>query len=206
MVSVDNLNNLTEVEQLIIEGQQLQKQLGDLSGMLRQMASLLEQGAPPAVGTTSNMIETSRVFELWHERAQKALGGTLIEPVLPRVLEALEQHRQVLEQTTQRRKALGVLEQISSLVHQNHQEFMPLSTVQFDSVGLMRTLRDSSMSGEVIKALAEGQHPFNLLLRLVLDSDMSNSSWWETFQSVSEHLGQDLAITAARGHLQLPES
>lgn len=205
MLSVDNLGNLAEVERLIIEGQHLQKQLGDLSGMLRLMASQLEQGTPPAAGTTSNMIETSRAFELWHEQAQKALGGNLIEPVLPKVIEALEQHKHQLEQANQRHKALQALEHISSLAHRGSEEFMPLSTIQFDAVGLMRALRDSSISAETSQALAQGQHPYNALLRLILDHEMSNLAWFESFKAVSEQLNQDLAIAAARGHIFLPE-
>lgn len=205
MLSVDNPNSLAEVEQLIKEGQHLQKQLGDLSGMLRQMASQLEQGTPPTAGTTSNMIETSRAFETWHEQAQKALGGSLIEPVLPKVLEALEQHKHQLEQANLRHKALQALEHISSLAHRDSEEFMPLSTIQFDAVGMMRALRDSSMAGETSQALAQGHHPYNALLRLILDSEMSNLAWFESFKTVSEQLNQDLAIAAARGHISLPE-
>jgi len=153
----------------------------------------------------ASVIEVSKAFESWHERAQRILGGTAVEPVLPRVLEALEVHRKALEEAALRQKAMNVLEQVSSLVYQGSEEFLPLSTVQFDALGMIRQFKEMTGLNDVVLALAGGQHPYNLLLKLVLDKEMTNDEWMNIYQQVGQQLSQDLAVAAARGRVYLPE-
>lgn len=120
-------------------------------------------------------------------------------------MEALEARRKALEAAALRQKALNVLEQVSSLAYRDGQEFLPLSTVQFDTLGLMRQYKDLAEPNEDIVALARGNHAYNQLLKLVTDKAMSNEEWVRGYQQVAEALGQDLAVAAARGQIYLPE-
>ncbi|MCX7601985.1 MAG: hypothetical protein N2Z75_08600 [Meiothermus sp.] len=190
---------------LLDEGQGLQNRLGELAGLLRQVASQLDKGSPPSPGMAASVIEVSKAFEGWHERAQRILGETPVEPVLPRVLEALEAHRKALEEAALRQKAMNVLEQVSSLVYRGADEFLPLSTVQFDALGMIRKFKDMTGLNEVILSLAGGTHSYNLLLKLVLDKEMSNDEWVSVYQRVGQEINQDLAVAAARGRVYLPE-
>ncbi len=205
ITSLEDLDGMTDVMGLLDEGQQLKNRLGELAGLLRQVAGQLDKGSPPSPGMAASVIEVSKAFEGWHERAQRILGGTAVEPVLPRVLEALEVHRKALEEAALRQKAMNVLEQVSSLVYQGSEEFLPLSTVQFDALGMIRQFKEMTGLNDVVLALAGGQHPYNLLLKLVLDKEMTNDEWMNIYQQVGQQLSQDLAVAAARGRVYLPE-
>jgi len=205
ITSLEDLDGMTDVMGLLGEGQRLQNLLGELGGVLRQVASQLDKGSPPSPGMTASVIEVSKAFEGWHERAQRILGGTAVEPVLPKVLEALEAHRKALEEAALRQKAMNVLEQISSLVYRGNEEFLPLSTVQFDALGMIRQFKDMTGLNDIILSLAGGNHSYNLLLRLVLDKEMSNDEWMAVYEKVGKEVGQDLAVAAARGRVYLPE-
>ncbi len=205
ITSLEDLDGMTDVMGLLEEGQHLQNRLVELGGVLRQVAGQLDKGSPPPPGMAASVIEVSKAFEGWHERAQRILGGTSVEPVLPRVLEALEAHRKALEEAALRQKAMNVLEQVSSLVYRGADEFLPLSTVQFDALGMIRKFKDMTGLNEVILSLAGGNHSYNLLLKLVLDKEMSNDEWMKVYQKVGEEISQDLAVAAARGRVYLPE-
>ncbi|WP_299430739.1 hypothetical protein [uncultured Meiothermus sp.] len=205
ITSLEDLDGMTDVMGLLDEGLRLQNRLGELGGILRQVASLLDKGSPPSPGMAASVIEVSKAFEGWHERAQRILGGSPVEPVLPSVLEALEAHRKALEEAALRQKAMNVLEQVSSLVYRGNEEFLPLSTVQFDALGMIRKFKDMNGLNEVILSLASGSHSYNLLLKLVMDKEMSNDEWTSVYQKVGQETGQDLAVAAARGRVYLPE-
>lgn len=197
--------NISQVATLLQEGQGLQGHLSELGARLLRAAAELDNGYPPPPDLVAELVEATQAFEALHERAQRLLGGAPIEPRLPRVLEALEARRKALEAASLRQKALGVLEQVSSLVYQDGKEFLPLSTVQFDALGLMRQYKDLTELNEGIVALASGGHAYNQLLKLVTDKAMSNEEWLGVYQQVAEALGQDLAVAAARGQIYLPE-
>ncbi|RIH86356.1 hypothetical protein Mlute_01302 [Meiothermus luteus] len=201
---LEGLERIGEVEGLLSEGQALQERLGELGQALRQTAEQLEQGHPPSPATAAMLIEAAKDFEGWLERVQRLLPGPL-EPHLPSTLEALRAHRQALEEAALQQKALGVLEQVSSLAYRGTEEFLPLSAVQFDALGLMREFKEATGLSDTVRALAEGTHPYNLLLRLVTDSEMSNEEWVNAYQKVGQELGQELAVAAVRGRLYLPE-
>lgn len=205
ITSLEDLDGMTDVMGLLDEGQRLQNRLGELGGVLRQVASQLDKGSPPSPGMAANVIEISKAFESWHERAQRILGGAPVEPVLPKVLEALEAHRKALEEAALRQKALNVLEQVSSMVYRGGDEFLPLSTVQFDALGMIRKFKDMTGLNDVILALAGGNHSYNLLLKLITDKEMSNEEWMSVYEKVSKEVGQDLAVAAVRGRVYLPE-
>jgi len=201
-----NPAQVAEVDQLIQEGNRLQQRLGELSGALHQVAAQLEGGVPPSTGMAASIIEISKAYETWHQKAQQALGGQAVEAVLPRVMEALHNHKRQLEESSLRQKALNVLEQVSSLAYRGSEEFMPLSTVQFDALGMLRSVKDHPVLDATTKALVEGHHPFNALLRLITDKAMSNEEWQATYQSVGQQFGTDLAVALARGFIYLPEA
>ncbi|MCS7058274.1 MAG: hypothetical protein NZ849_01440 [Meiothermus sp.] len=193
-----------EVESLLNEGLVLQERLGELAQALRQTAERLEQGQPPSPGAAAPLIEATKAFEGWLERVQRILPAPL-EPDLPKALGALRAHRQALEEAALRSRAVGVLERVSSLAYRGAEEFLPLSTVQFDALALMRELKDAASLTDAARALAEGTHAYNLLLRLVTDSEMSDEEWVSAYQRVGQELGHELAIAAVRGRLYLPE-
>ncbi|WP_147279595.1 hypothetical protein [Meiothermus sp. QL-1] len=195
---------MPEVEGLLEEGQALQGRLGQLGETLCRLAEDLKQGHPPPAEVLAQLTEASASFEDWLGRARRVLGVG-VEPILPQVLEALKAHRQQLKEVFLRQKALQVLEQVSSLVYRGAEEFMPLSAVQFDALGLMRQLKESTTLGEGARALAEGRHPYNLLLQLVANKELSDEEWVEAYQRVGQELGQELAVAAARGRLSLPD-
>lgn len=205
ITSLEDLDGMTDVMGLLDEGQRLQSRLGELGALLRQAASQLDKGSPPSPGMAASVIEVSKAFEGWHERAQRILGGAPVEPVLPRVMEALEAHRKTLEEAALRQKAMNVLEQVSSLVYRGADEFLPLSTVQFDALGMIRKFKDMTGLNDVILSLAGGNHSYNLLLKLVLDKEMSNDEWMSVYQKVGQEISQELAVAAARGRVYLPE-
>lgn len=196
---------MTEVMALLDEGQRLQGYLSELGAQLLRAAAELDDGCPPSPDLIAGLVGATQAFEALHERAQRLLGGAPIEPRLPRVLEALEARRKALEAAALRQKALNVLEQVSSLAYQDDKEFLPLSTVQFDTLGLMRQYKDLAEPNEAIMALASGNHVYNQLLKLVTDKAMSNEEWVRVYQQVAAALGQDLAVAAARGQIYLPE-
>ncbi|MFN3391140.1 MAG: hypothetical protein ACK40N_05215 [Meiothermus ruber] len=196
---------MTEVMALLDEGRRMQGYLSEMGTEMLKAAAELDNGYPPSPDLIAKLVGASQAFEALHDRAQRLLGGALIEPVLPRVLEALEAHRKLLEATALRQKALNVLEQVSSLVYRGGEEFLPLSTVQFDALGLMRQQKDLAELNETIVALANGNHAYNQLLKLVVDKGMSNEEWVGVYQQVGQALGQDLAVAAARGQIYLPE-
>lgn len=197
--------SMTEVMALLDEGQRLQGYLSELGARLLRAAAELEDGRPPSPDLAAELAGAAQAFEALHERVQRLLGGAPIEPRISRVLEALEAQRKALEAAALRQKALSVLEQVSSLVYRDGQEFLPLSTVQFDALGLMRQYKNLAEPNEAIVALASGNHAYNQLLRLVTDKAMSNEEWIRMYQQVTEVLGQDLAVAAARGQIYLPE-
>lgn len=197
---------VVEVDQVIQDGIRLQGRLGELSGALKAVAAQLEGGTPPSTGVAASIIEISKAFETWHSHAQAALGGKSVEAVLPRVMEALEGHKRQLEEAALRQRAMGVLEGVSSLAYRGKEEFMPLSTVQFDALGLMRRMKDSTGLDDTTKALVAGTHPFNALLRLLTDKEMSNDEWQNLYQGIGQHFGSDLGVAIARGFVYLPEA
>lgn len=201
-----NPAQVAEIEQLVQEGNRLQERLSELGGTLRQVAAQLEGGVPSSTGIAASIIEVSKAFETWHQRAQQALGGQAVEAVLPKVIEALHAQRRHLEEAALRQQALGVLEQISSLTYRGSEEFLPLSTVQFDALGMLRAVKEQPVLDDTAKALVAGTHPFNHLLRLVSDKSMSNEEWQATYQAVGQQFGMDLAVAVARGFVYLPEA
>lgn len=201
-----NPAQVAEVEQIIQEGTRLQDRLSELGSALKQVAAQLEGGVPPSTGIAASIIEVSKAFETWHQRAQQALGGQAVEAVLPKVIEALHAQKRRLEEAALRQQALGVLEQISSLTYRGHEEFLPLSTVQFDALGMLRTVKEHPTLDDTAKALVGGTHPFNGLLRLASDKSMSNEEWQATYQAVGQQFGMDLAVAVARGFVYLPEA
>lgn len=204
-IPTEELNSMTEVMALLDEGQHLQGYLSELGARLLRAAAELDDGHPPSPDLVAELVGATQAFEALHERVQHLLGGAPIEPRLPRVLEALEARRKALEAAALRQKALNVLEQVSSLAYRDGKEFLPLSTVQFDTLGLMRQYKDLAEPNEAIVALASGKHAYNQLLKLVTDKAMSNEEWVGVYQRVAEALGQDLAVAAARGQIYLPE-
>ncbi|GAO74460.1 MAG: hypothetical protein N2313_01575 [Meiothermus ruber] len=198
-------NKMREVTALLEEGRRLQGRLADLGAALRQAAAELDRGHPPSPELAAGLVEASQAFDGLHERAQRLLGGVPIEPLLPQVLEALEAHRKALEAAALRQKALNVLEQVSSLIYRGGEEFLPLSAVQFDALGLMRQQKENTELNATVLALANGSHAYNLLLKLVTDKGMSNDEWVRVYQQVAQEIGQDLAVAAARGQIYLPE-
>lgn len=205
VIPTEELNSMAEVMALLDEGRRLQGHLSELGAQLLRAAAELDNGSPPSPDLAAQLVEATQAFEALHKRAQRLLGGAPIEPRLPPVLEALEARRKALEAAALRQKALNVLEQVSSLAYRDGQEFLPLSTVQFDTLGLMRQYKDLAEPNEDIVALARGNHAYNQLLKLVTDKAMSNEEWVRGYQQVAEALGQDLAVAAARGQIYLPE-
>ncbi|AWR85741.1 hypothetical protein Mtai_v1c04940 [Meiothermus taiwanensis WR-220] len=198
-------NKMREVNTLLEEGRRLQNRLADLGAALRQAAAELDEGRPPSPDLAASLVEVSQAFDGLHARVQRLLGGGPIEPLLPKVLEALEAHRKALEAAALRQQALNVLEQVSSLVYRGGEEFLPLSAVQFDALGLMRQQKESTELNATVLALANGSHPYNLLIKLVVDKGMSNEEWVRVYQQVAQEIGQDIAVAAARGQIVLPE-
>jgi hypothetical protein len=192
---------IAEVERLISEGQRLQQRLGELGEVLRQVASQLEQGTPAQSGVTAQLVEVSKLLEGWYGQAQALLGRSPDELVLPKVLEALYAHKHQLELAQIRQRALDVLEDISALTYQGSEEFLPLSGLQFDALSLLRDIQTSPVPGETARALAAGKHPYNALLRLALEPSLPNEEWLALLQHLSQELGADLAVAAARRHL-----
>lgn len=204
-IPTEELNSMTEVMALLDEGQRLQGYLSELGAQLLRAAAELDDGYPPPPDLAAELVGATQAFEALHERVQRLLGGAPIEPRLPQVLEALEARRKALEAADLRQKALNVLEQVSSLAYRDGKEFLPLSAVQFDALGLMRQYKDLTEPKEAIVTLASGNHAYNQLLKLVTDKAMSNEEWVRVYQQVAEALGQDLAVAAARGQIYLPE-
>jgi len=192
---------MAEVERLISEGQRLQQRLGELGELLRQVASQLEQGTPAQSGVSAQLLEASKLLEGWYGQAQALLGRSLDERVLPKVMEALYAHKHQLELAQIRQRALEVLEDISALTYQGTEEFLPLSGLQFDALSLLRDIQSAPVPGETAHALAAGKHPYNALLRLALEPSLSNEEWLSLLQQLSQELGTDLAVAAARRQL-----
>lgn len=197
---------IAEVERLISEGQRLQQRLGELGEVLRQVAGQLEQGTPTQPGVTAQLVEVSKLLEGWYGQAQALLGRSPEELVLPKVLEALYAHKHQLELARIRQQALEVLENISALTYQGSEEFLPLSGLQFDALSLLRDIQTAPVPGETARALAAGKHPYNALLRLALEPALSNEEWLALLQHLSQELGSELAVAAARRQLGLSGS
>ncbi|WP_018466690.1 hypothetical protein [Calidithermus timidus] len=192
---------IAEVERLISEGQRLQRRLGELGEVLRQTALQLEQGTPAQAGVTTQLVEVSKLLEGWYSQAERLLGRSPDELVLPKVMEALYGHKHQLELAQIRQQALEVLEEISALSYQGSEEFLPLSGLQFDALSLLRDIQTAAVPGETARALAAGKHPYNALLRLALEPSLSNEEWLSLLQYLSQELGSELAVAAARRQL-----
>lgn len=197
-------NKMREVNTLLEEGRRLQNRLADLGAALRQAAAELDEGRPPSPILPPAWLRFRRPLTGCTQGCSACWGGP-IEPLLPKVLEALEAHRKALEAAALRQQALNVLEQVSSLVYRGGEEFLPLSAVQFDALGLMRQQKESTELNATVLALANGSHPYNLLIKLVVDKGMSNEEWVRVYQQVAQEIGQDIAVAAARGQIVLPE-
>ncbi|MBI5812056.1 MAG: hypothetical protein HZB27_05490 [Meiothermus silvanus] len=148
------------------------------------------------------LTQAAHAFEDWWRRAQKLVGGDL-EQSIPKVMQALEAHQQKLEMEIQRQKAMAVLERVGSLSYGGKEEFMPLSEIQFEALGMLRALKGAEQLDETALALAAGTHPYALLVRLIANPDLSDDDWQETYQAVKQSLGNELAVAAARGRLRL---
>ncbi len=203
--TIEPTQGLVEVEQLLQEGSALADRLGDLGSSLRNMASQLETGVPPSPGLAASVIEVSKAFETWHDKAKRSLSDNSIEAALPKVVAALERHRHTLEQAQLKKKVLRVLEQISGLAFRGSEEFMALSTIQFDAVGMMRSIKEAPALNETSQALANGTHPYNLLIQLLTDKELPNDDWMGIYQKVGNELGMDLAVAVVRDRIYLPD-
>jgi hypothetical protein len=98
---------------------------------------------------------------------------------------------------------MTVLEQVGSLSYGGKEEFMPLSEIQFEAIGMLRALKGAEHLDDTTMALAAGTHPYALLVRLIANQDLSDNDWQETYQAVKQSLGNELAVAAARGRLRL---
>ncbi|RYM33168.1 MULTISPECIES: hypothetical protein [unclassified Meiothermus] len=200
--STDLTAGLSQTASLMDEGQGLMHRMHQLAEELRQVVAQLGQGVPAPAEAAQGLTQTAQAFEDWWRRAQKLVGGDL-ERSVPKVMQALEVHQQRLEMEIQRQKAMAVLEQVGSLSYVNKDEFMPLSEIQFEAIGMLRALKGAEQLDETAMALAAGTHPYALLVRLVTNPELSDSDWQEIYQAVRQSLGNELAVAAARGKLHL---
>ena len=199
---VAHQQSIAEVEALLQEGQTLNQSLKALADTLRQTAQMLEQGHAPSLDNAHAISEAAKAFEGWHGKVKEAVAAN-VEASQPKAMEALERHKMALEQAALKQKALGVLEQVSSLTYSGSEEFMPLSTIQFDAVGMMRSIKDEAVPSDTTQALAGGKHPFAALLRLLSDKEMDNDTWNEVYSRVGKELGMEIAVAVARSKVGL---
>lgn len=193
---------LSQAASLMDEGQGVMHRMHELAEELRQVAAQLAQGIPAPAEAAQQLTQAAHAFEDWWRRAQKLVGGDL-ERSIPKVMQALEAHQQKLEMEIQRQKAMAVLEQVGSLSYGGKEEFMPLSEIQFEALGMLRALKGAEQLDDTALALAAGTHPYALLVRLIANPDLSDDDWQETYQAVKQSLGNELAVAAARGRLRL---
>lgn len=200
--SEDLTAGLSQAASLMDEGQGLMHRMHGLAEGLRQVAAQLGQGVPAPAEVAQQLTQAAQAFEDWWQRSQRLVGSDL-ERSIPKVMQALEAHQQKLEVEIQRQKALMVLEQVGSLSYGGKDEFMPLSEIQFEAIGMLRTLKGADHLDDTAQALAAGTHPYALLVRLIANQDLSDNDWQETYQAVKQSLGNELAVAAARGRLRL---
>ncbi|RIH85769.1 hypothetical protein Mterra_01628 [Calidithermus terrae] len=196
-------DQLREAVILKDEGLRLQRDMAEMGRVQRELADQLAQGKPPDVAVLERLRQNASSFEAWWDKVRQLLGHDDLEKNLPKALEALEAYRQRLEEAATCEVALGILERVSAIVHHGHEEMPTLTQLQMDVLDLVRSITQNPAVTPTVQSLAAGTHPYVRLVHFLQPQDMSDEEWEQTYQSLHQSLGREIAVAAARGRLQL---
>lgn len=202
-VATKQRDQLREAVILRDEGLRLQRDMAEMGRAQREMAEQLAQGRPLDVSVLETLRQNANLFEAWWGKVQRLLGREDLEKSLPKTLEALEAYQRQLEEAATCEVALGILERVSAIVHHGPEEMPTLTQLQMDVLDLVRSITQNPSLTPTVQALAAGTHPYVRLIHFLQPQDMSDEEWEQTYESLRESLGREIAVAAARGRLVL---
>jgi len=192
--------------------EQLSQRLTDVAEQVRTTGALPSESLIEDIATSRRSFADLRAKAL---ELVDLLAG--LPPVNAEEIESMQELEALLHLITdaQRKKAqaerargraITVLDRILSLVHRDQPEFPPLIECQAKA----RAMRDAihqhagpEAHSDVV-ALAQGRHPLSELLTLVEGAnDLDDDLWLLLKQATADHFGKSLALSAARGKLNL---
>jgi hypothetical protein len=202
-LSTTQRDQLREAVVLRDEGLRLQREMAEMGRVQREMAEQLAQGKPLDVSVLERLRQGTENFEAWWGKVRRLLGREDLEKNLPKTLEALEAYQRRLEEAATCEVALGILEQVSAIVHHGPEEMPTLTQLQMDALELVRSITHNPSLTPTVQALAAGSHPYVRLIHFLQSQDMSDGEWEQSYESLRETLGREIAVAAARGRLRL---
>lgn len=124
-------------------------------------------------------------------------------------LPSLEEIRGAIHQSRQLRGALGLLELVNVLTHDEEQRFAPLVQLQQTAEILRKDLQAGAIPphDSEVEQLFSGEHPYWALLILSSFGETLSDDVWSNLENrVGTKFGRLLAAAVARGRIRLPAS
>ncbi|MDB5391972.1 MAG: putative lyase, partial [Planctomycetaceae bacterium] len=201
MKSVDLLTNAqAELEQL----QPLRTRLAE--SLTLHVNRLQATGEPPSEELLDNLRDYRRRLV---ELSGCLPTGIYQGPQLDRDETTLswESLRGALRNYQLQLKAMEVLDEIEALRHKDDSEFVPLIECQRNAARLADSIRAGSTDAETnepLHSLNAGNHPYCMLMTLVVHGDeLADEVWTEFNDQVIGAFGRPLATAVARGKIEL---
>ncbi|HAX74622.1 MAG TPA: hypothetical protein DCY88_02005, partial [Cyanobacteria bacterium UBA11372] len=207
----DLLEELTSLEQLFSQ----------LSIELSKAASQLQEPGIPISEKLILELESARKnFVYLRDRVIKLAESSGISPIpkpdeivsrqnLETLLHAIaDAEKKKSESEKVRSSALKVIEKILAIAHRLESDFQPLQECQTKARELYQAILESQGSDlhPDTQNLADGNHPFSKLLKLISDlEDLDDECLADLQDAVTESFGRTLAMAAVRGKLIIRE-
>jgi hypothetical protein len=207
----DLLEELTFLEQLFYQ----------LSiGLSKAASQLQEPGIPLSEKLILEIESARRNFVELRDRVIKLAEYSGISPIpkpdeivsrrhLETLLHAIaDTEKKKSEREKVRSSALKVIEKILAIAHRVESNFQPLQECYKKASELYLAISDSQESDlhPDTQNLAEGNHPFSKLLKLISDlEDLDDECLADLQDAVTESFGRNLAMAAVRGKLIIRE-
>ncbi|HBW91528.1 MAG TPA: hypothetical protein DEG17_22375, partial [Cyanobacteria bacterium UBA11149] len=207
----DLLEELTSLEQLFSQ----------LSIGLSKAASQLQDPGIPLSEKLILELESARInFVELRDRVIKLAESSRISPILKpdeivsrQDLETLlhaiaDAEKKKSESEKVRSSALKVIDKVLAIAHRVESDFQPLQECQKKASELylvISDLQESDVNPDT-QNLADGNHPFSKLLKLISDlEDLDDECLADLQDAVTESFGRTLAMAAVRGKLIIRE-
>ncbi|MFQ5899328.1 MAG: hypothetical protein ACE5JN_13945 [Candidatus Methylomirabilia bacterium] len=201
----------------------LLREIGSLAEAFSQLGArvskaareLQESGVPPPERLVGEFAASRKDFADLRARVLELIESATSSPPpqiaslkeldsLLRGMEEAEKKRGASEEV--RKRALMILDRVLALTHDEQRDYPPLRECQAKARGLHRAIAEAPWSQlpPDSKALAEGKHPFAVLLTLVEHLKNLDDGQWELLRdTVVESFGKPLAVAASRGKLAI---
>jgi hypothetical protein len=195
----------------------LEELLGEFANVGERLGQAAEYwkggGAPPPETLISEMSQCRSKFEALRADAV-GLARSLDVPVDDEALANLSALGALLQSAGEeegrrsqfeglRRQAVAVLDRVLALRHADQATFGPLLACQTKARERQEAIAGAGVTElpEDTAALAEGEHSFHSLLRLVEGSEVNDDVWASSMETVEREFGKPLGVAVARSKI-----